>query len=236
MKTIKDIFSLNLNTRGGATQFYNIINRYIINKKDKKELFKEIKNINEGSTLSPRCFILNKKDVVCSTAFIEQFQGGPSGVTYMTEAYVIMIGDSNFMIDKDEELCNIDTWIEINKDNIHKEITYEDFLGNKVDGYFSKIRVLHPVSLDGELIVSSHFIDNFSKQRINYLKNNLDKVKYNMISLTSPYASNEDYTYITNANIVTENNEEFIIFDIEQILIFGNTKQIKISLNAEVIL
>ena len=48
MKTIKDIFSLNLGTKVGATQFYNIINRYIINKKDKKELFKEIKNINKG--------------------------------------------------------------------------------------------------------------------------------------------------------------------------------------------
>ena len=48
MKTIKDIFSLNLSTKSGATQFYNIINRYIINKKDKKELFKEIKNINKG--------------------------------------------------------------------------------------------------------------------------------------------------------------------------------------------
>lgn len=40
MKTIKDIFSLNLSTKSGAAQFYNIINRYIINKKDKKELFK----------------------------------------------------------------------------------------------------------------------------------------------------------------------------------------------------
>ena len=236
MKTIKDIFSLNLGTKSGAAQFYNIINRYIINKKYKKELFKEIKNINEGSTISPRCFILNEKDVVCSTAFIEQHQDTPASTTYMSQNYVIMIGDSNFMIDKDEELCNIDTWIEINKDNIHKEITYEDFLGNKVDGYFSKIRVLHPEHLGGELIVSSHFVDNFSKQRINYLKNNLDKVKYNMISLTSLYAPSVDYAYITNANIVTENNEDFIIFDIEQIYAFGNTKQIKISLNAEVTL
>lgn len=48
MKTIKDILSLNLSIKSGAAQFYNIINRYIINKKDKKELFKEIKNINKG--------------------------------------------------------------------------------------------------------------------------------------------------------------------------------------------
>lgn len=33
---------------GGVKQFNNIINKYIINKKEKKELFKEVKNINKG--------------------------------------------------------------------------------------------------------------------------------------------------------------------------------------------
>lgn len=45
---LKDIFKLNLGTRGGIKQFNNIVNKYIINKKEKKELFKEIKNINKG--------------------------------------------------------------------------------------------------------------------------------------------------------------------------------------------
>lgn len=34
--------------QGGVKQFNNIINKYIINKKEKKELFKEVKNINKG--------------------------------------------------------------------------------------------------------------------------------------------------------------------------------------------
>lgn len=192
----------------------------------------ELKDI---TNITPRCFILNKREVVCSQAIIQQGYNNVEGALYANQYYIVMFGDSNSMLDKDENFCNIDTWIEINKENIHKEISYEDFLGNKVDGYFSKIRLDHPGFISDIEVESSYFIDSFSKQRINYLKNNLEKAKYNLIALTSINTEAYDYAYITDATIVTENNKEYIIFNIEPIPPYGETKRIKINLNAEVV-
>lgn len=149
---------------------------------------------------------------------------------------VIMIADPSDPYgcwDNNDDPCDIETWISINKEHIIAEISYEDFLGNKVDGYFSKIRLIHPGSTENSMVKSPYFLDDFSKQRINYLKDNPNKAKYNFISITSPCEIKPPYAQIKFFAI--DNDKGLARFDIEPIPPFGNINTIVIALDAEVV-
>lgn len=152
---------------------------------------------------------------------------------------VIMIADPNDPYscwDKNDDTpCDIETWISINKEHIVAEISYEEFLGNKLDGYFSKIRLVHPGGIEDTAVESPYFLDDFSKQRINYLKNNPNKAKYNYISLTSPHEIKPQYAKITNFFTFMSDSKEYAKIEIESMHLFGNINGIMIALDAEVL-
>lgn len=235
---LKDI--LNPPVKGGVKRIKKVLDRYIIDKKEKKEVLKEIVNLGQNNTednniITPRCFILDTIDIVCAPNFIQLTDGNVTSPNLINKQNVIMFPDPTDCLNPDYELCDIETWISINKEHIIAEISYEEFLGNKVDGHFSKIRLVHPGSTESSEVESPYFLDDFSKQRLNYLSNNRDKAIYNFISLTSPSEQKPSYAKITNFYTFISNNIKHVVINIERIPPFGNINTIIIPLNAEVL-
>ena len=226
---LKDI--LNPPVRGGVKRIKKVLDRYIIDKKEKKEVLKEIVNLGQNNTITPRCFILDTNNIVCSPGFIELAFGHVNPAQYSNTNNVIMFIDPNDCIDNNENICDVDTWVSVNKEHIVAEISYKEFLGNKVDGYFSKIRLIHPGSTDNYIVESPYFLDDFSKQRINYLFNNPDKAKYNFISLTHPGAERPDYACMKYVMPFGE----YIRIGIIKTPFLGDVTDIVIPFNAEVL-
>lgn len=203
----------------------------------------ELKNITNTSSstasLSPRCFILDNEDMPVAEGVVSYSYGICKGSELIPYGNVIMIADTNDPYscwDKNnDEPCDIETWISINKEHIVAEISYEEFLGNKVDGYFSKIRLVHPGSTENSTVESPYFLDDFSKQRINYLKNNPNKATYNFISLTYPNEIKPQYAQIIDFFTLMSDGKEYAQIDIESMPLFGNVTTIRIALDAEVL-
>lgn len=189
----------------------------------------ELENIT--SSFSPRCFILDTNDIVCSSGFIELAFGHINLAQYSNTNNVIMFPDPNDCIDRDENFCDVDTWVSVNKEHIVAEISYEEFLGNKVDGYFSKIRLIHPGNTNDSMVESPYFLDDFSKQRLNYLLNNPDKAKYNFISLATRSEQRPDYACIKYVLPYGE----YIRIGINKTPFTGSIDSILIRPNAEVL-
>jgi hypothetical protein len=199
----------------------------------------ELKNITNTSSFSPRCFILDTADLLIAEGVISYSYGTCKGSEGVGNSNVIMIADPSDPYgcwDNNNDPCDIETWISINKEHIVAEISYEEFLGNKVDGYFSKIRLVDPGNTESSETESPYFLDDFSKQRINYLKDNPNKAKYNFISITAPSKIKPAYAQITNFfTFAGGDNKEYARIEIESIPPFGNIRSIIIPFNAEVL-
>lgn len=189
----------------------------------------ELENIT--SSFSPRCFILDTNDIVCSPGFIELAFGHINLAQYSNTNNVIMFPDPNDCLDNNENFCDVDTWVSVNKEHIVAEISYEEFLGNKVDGYFSKIRLIDPGNTNDSMVESPYFLDDFSKRRLNYLLNNPDKAKYNFISLTPRGVERPDYACIKYVLPYGE----YIRIGIIKTPFLGDVTDIVIPFNAEVL-
>lgn len=127
----------------------------------------------------------------------------------------------------DNGIATIDNFLNRHKGK-YKEISLKEFMGECPEGDF------------GIITISQHFNpnevytllnDEFSKKRINYLKNNTQN-KYNIIRI----APVDDGYYLVNSNYCTLDKENnCIIFEIRPTPPLNMATQIKISLNAEVV-
>lgn len=109
----------------------------------------------------------------------------------------------------------------------YKEISLKEFMGEYPEGDFGTISI--PQYFNSNEVYTL-LDDEFSKRRINYLKNNIQN-KYNNIRI----AVEEDYYIVISPSCILDKENNCIIFEINPIPPLNMATQIKVSLDAEVI-
>ena len=110
----------------------------------------------------------------------------------------------------------------------YKEISLKEFMGECPEGDFGIVTISQYFNSNE---VYTLLDDEFSKRRINYLKNNIQN-KYNTIRI----AIEEDGYYMVHSTLcVLDKENNCIIFEIPPIPPLNMATQIRVSLDAEVV-
>lgn len=231
MQKLKDI--LNLPVRGGVKTIKKVLDRYIISKEEKKDIAEEIVNLEANlAPKYPRCFIWydlgNDGDVgeyfppynffseLGSLEFAEGvIQIGVNTIVFFTKYY------------NDSGIKTLDSFLNRHKEK-YKEISLKEFMGECPEGDFGIITISQYFKSNE---VYTLLDDEFSKRRINYLKNNIQN-KYNIIRIA---VAEDSYYLVHSASCTLDKENNCIIFEINQLPPLDMATQIKVSLDAEVI-
>lgn len=231
MQKLKDI--LNLPVRGGVKTIKKVLDRYLISKEEKKDITREIVNLEANlAPKYPRCFIWYDKGNdgdVGEFSPQHSFIGG-FGVFESTEGTITM--DANTILFptkyyKDGGIKTLDSFLNRQKGK-YKEISLKEFMGECPEGDFGIITISQYFKSNE---VYTLLDDEFSKRRINYLKNNIQN-KYNIIRIA---VAEDSYYLVHSASCTLDKENNCIIFEINQLPPLGMATQIKVSLDAEVV-
>lgn len=188
----------------------------------------ELEDITNTPPKYPRCFIWYDANVG------EYFP--PYNVFDNTGAFMYGEGsigmDNNILLFptkyyRNDGVATIDAFLNRQKGK-YKEISLKEFMGECPEGDFGTITISQYFNSNE---VYTLLDDEFSKRRINYLKNNIQN-KYNTIRIAV-----EEYGYCTlfTPSCILDKENNCIIFEIQPIPPLGMTTQVRVSLDAEVI-
>lgn len=192
----------------------------------------ELEDITNTLPKYPRCFIWydlgNDGDIGEYFPPYNYFE--TNGTFGYAEGMVIM--EHNVMLFStkyynDDGTKTLDDFLNRHKGK-YKEISLKEFMGECPEGDFGIITMAQYFNSNE---VYTLLNDEFSKRRINYLKNNVQN-KYNIIKI----AVREDgYVMVSSTSCTLDKENNCIIFEILPIPPFNMATQIKVSLDAEVI-
>ena len=182
----------------------------------------------------PRCFIWYKAegfDVKFGIHAAGGFQIAEITGIHLDNLALIKFNDDG--INQNEDFCDLDTFLNWNKGK-YKEISLKEFMGECPEGDFGIIRIPMRCDPNGQVIYTL-VEDEFSKNRIDYLKSNVEN-KYNIIRLYGVEGLDNNYYYVNTKSYTIDKENNCIIFEIDPIPPFKMATQIKVSLDAEVTL
>lgn len=192
----------------------------------------ELEDISNTPPKYPRCFIWYDKgnDGDVGEFFPQHSYIGLYGVFEYNEASIDMNINTLLFPNKyynDNGIKTLDSFLNRQKGK-YKEISLKEFMGECPEGDFGIITISQYFKSNE---VYTLLDDEFSKRRINYLKNNIQN-KYNTIRIAV-----EGYGYYTipSNSCVLDKENNCIIFEIIQLPPLNMATKIKVSLDAEVV-
>lgn len=158
-----------------------------------------------------------------------EYEGIITPKTEYSSSFIISNQKDSMVYDNNDNPLSIDEMIktETEKGNI-KEISQKEFFGYNPYGVYYRLKLEDFIEGDEEIIYNK--VNNYNDiKRIKYLKDNIDKAKYNHVGFSY---ENRTWFYTIVNNAYIENN--YIVFETEKIPPFMVSK-IKVSLDAEVV-
>lgn len=232
---LKDI--LNPPVKGGVKRIKKLLDKYLISKEEKKDITREIVNLEANlAPKYPRCFIwydLGNDGNIGEPFPLHYVINGHSNAIESQDiitSNVIMF--TNKFINFFEDVINIDSFLNRHKGK-YKEISLKEYMGECPEGDFGIIKIPLYCDPHGQVIYTL-VEDEFSKKRINYLKNNVEN-KYNTIRLYGVNGVIDGYRYVNAKSYTIDKENNCIIFEIEAIPPFNMITQVKVSLDAKVV-